>query len=121
MYTNIPIAETKHILNKALESNGVETNTTQELLSWYDTVTKQNYFSFKKHTHIQTEGLAMGTPSSSILSEIFLQHIEHTHIPNIATKHKLINYLRFVDDILLIFDSNITDIHSILTDFNTQT
>jgi hypothetical protein len=34
-------------------------------------------------------------------------------------KHKLVNYLRFVDDILLIFDSNKTDIHSILTDFNT--
>jgi hypothetical protein len=63
----------------------------------------------------------MGAPSSSILSEIFLQHIKHTHIPNIAMKHELVSYLRFVDDILLIFDSNISDIHSILTDFNAQT
>jgi hypothetical protein len=93
MYTNIPVAETKHILNKAFENNMVETNITQELLTWYDTIIKQNYFSFKEHTHIQTEGLAMGAPSSSILSEIFLQHVEHTHIPNIAMKHKLVNYL----------------------------
>jgi hypothetical protein len=75
--------------------------------------------SHLKDTHIQTEGLAMGAPSSSILSEVFLQHIEHTHIPSIVKKHKLINYFRFVDDILLIFDSNSTDLPSILADFNT--
>jgi type II restriction/modification system DNA methylase subunit YeeA len=34
-------------------------------------------------------------------------------------KHKLVNYFRFVDDILLIFDTNKTNIHSILTDLNT--
>jgi hypothetical protein len=38
------------------------------------------------------------------------------HILNIAKKHKLVYYLRFVDDILLIFDSNKTDMPSILTD-----
>jgi uncharacterized protein (DUF1697 family) len=55
MYTNIPIAETKHILNKALENNRIETSTTQELLSWYDTITKQNYFSFREHTSKQKD------------------------------------------------------------------
>jgi hypothetical protein len=45
---------------QSLENNMVETNITQELLTWYDTITKQNYFSFKEHTHIQTEGLVMG-------------------------------------------------------------
>jgi hypothetical protein len=47
----------------------------------------------------------MGAPSSSILSEIFLQHIEHIHPPILARKHKFINYFRYVDDILLIYDS----------------
>jgi hypothetical protein len=82
------------------------------------TPSPNNIFSLSGNTHIQTEGLAMGAPSSSILSEVFIQHVEHTHIPYLSTKHKLINYFRFVDDILLIFDSNETDIHSILTDFN---
>jgi hypothetical protein len=45
-------------------------------------------------------------------------HITHTH-PTPFKKYKLINYFRFVDDILLIFDSNKTNIQSILTDFNT--
>jgi hypothetical protein len=97
----------------------VNPNVKQELLAWYDAVTEQNYFSFKQHIHIQKDGLAMVASSSSILSEIFLQHIEHAHIPRLSMKHKLVNYFQFVDDILLIFDTNKTNIHSILTDFNT--
>jgi hypothetical protein len=61
----------------------------------------------------------MGAPSSSILSEIFLQHTESTHIPNLSLKHIIIiQYYRYVDDILILLNSNHTDIQTILTDFN---
>jgi len=60
----------------------------------------------------------MGAPSSGIISESFLQHFEHTHLPKLAHKHKLINYFRYVDDILLIYDDLQTDVHTILSDFN---
>jgi hypothetical protein len=60
----------------------------------------------------------MGAPSSSIISEIFLQLIEHTHLPHITRKHRLVNYARYVEDILLIYDSQHTELHSILHDFN---
>jgi hypothetical protein len=60
----------------------------------------------------------MGAPSSGIIAEIFLQHMEHTHLRRLAHKHRIINYCRYVDDILLIFDSNHTSIQMILDDFN---
>jgi hypothetical protein len=60
----------------------------------------------------------MVAPSSSILSETFLQYTEHTHIPHLTNKHKLLNYFRYLDDILLFFDTNHTNLQSILTDFN---
>jgi hypothetical protein len=60
----------------------------------------------------------MGAPSSSILSEIFLQHAEHSHLPSLTQKHKIINYFCYVDDILLIYDSTLTNIQAILEDFN---
>jgi hypothetical protein len=85
MYTNIPVGDTRHILNKSLQNNMVDTEVTKELLRWFDTITKQNFFSFRKHIHIQMDGLAMGAPSSSILSEVFVQHI-----PFLATKRKLV-------------------------------
>jgi hypothetical protein len=60
----------------------------------------------------------MGAPSSSILAEIFLQYVENSHLAHLAQKHRIINYFRYVDDILLIFNPNHTDIQVILTDFN---
>jgi hypothetical protein len=60
----------------------------------------------------------MGAPFPGIISEIFLQHVEHTHLPHLTQKHKLVNYFRYVDDVFLIYDSQHTSIHSILHDFN---
>jgi len=44
--------------------------------------------------------------------------MEHLHLARLSTKHKIINYFRYVDDILLIFDSKHTNIQTILDDFN---
>jgi UDP-N-acetylmuramoylalanine-D-glutamate ligase len=60
----------------------------------------------------------MGAPSSGLIAEFFLQHIEHTQLPHLAHKHKIINYCRYVDDVFLVFDSTHTNIHEILKDFN---
>ena len=48
----------------------------------------------------------MGAPTSGLIAEIFLQHIEHSHLTNLTLKHKIINYCRYVDDILIVFDPN---------------
>ena len=118
MYSNIPVSQTKHILDNILHLNQTDTRIKTELLDWYETITHQNYFRHNDKTITQTDGLAMGAPSSSIISEIFLQHIEHTHLPHLTRKHQLVNYARYVDDILLIFDSQHTNLPSILHDFN---
>jgi len=61
----------------------------------------------------------MGAPSSGLIAELFLQHVENIHLARLSHKHGIIDYFRCVDDILLIFDPELTDIQSILTDFNT--
>ena len=60
----------------------------------------------------------MGAPTSGLISEFILQNIEHLRLARLSNKHKIINYLRYVDDILLIFDSNHTNIPNLLDDFN---
>jgi hypothetical protein len=64
-------------------------------------------------------GFAMGATSSSLIAELFLQHMENVHLARLSYKHGIVDYFRYVDDILLIFDPELTDIQSILTDFNT--
>jgi len=56
----------------------------------------------------------MGAPISGLISDFFLQNLEHLHLAHLSNKHKIINCLRYVDDILLIFDSNHTNIQNIL-------
>ena len=41
MYSNIPITETGHIINDIMEFNLIDPHINQELLTWYDTVTKK--------------------------------------------------------------------------------
>jgi hypothetical protein len=55
-------------------------------------VMEQNYFQFDQHYYIQTEGLAMGDPTSTILSEVYIHLL----------KHQIIGYFRYVNDILII-------------------
>jgi hypothetical protein len=85
---------------------------------WYDVITGQNYIANNKDTVNQYDGLAMGTQSSGLIAEMFLQNIEYLHLAHLTHKHKIINYWRYVDDIVLIFDSNHTNIQEILDDFN---
>jgi hypothetical protein len=67
---------------------------------------------------LQEDGLAMGAPTTSIISELFLQYLEQTNLPHIAQRLKLVNYFRYVDDLLIIFDSQHTDINTNVNEFN---
>jgi hypothetical protein len=80
---------------------------------------KKNYFAHNNNIVTQQNGLAMGCPSSGLIAEIFLQHLEHRHLTNLTHKHHITFYCRFVDDIFILFDASHSNIHDILTNFNT--
>jgi len=54
-----------------MKFNLLDSHKNRELLTWYDKITKQNYFTNKSNIIIQNDGLAMGASSSGILSEFF--------------------------------------------------
>jgi hypothetical protein len=68
-------------------------------------IIKQNYFELNSKFYLQSQGLAMGAPSSALLSEIYLQYIEHNQIRDLLIKHKIISYHRYVDDILIVYNT----------------
>jgi hypothetical protein len=117
MYANVPIKDTRQILD-ILEHNRTPPQNKIELLTWYDTVTQQNYFTHEQNIIIQNDGLAMGSPSSGVIFEIFLQQLEYSKLADIANDLQLINYLRYVDDILVIYDERITNINTITNSFD---
>ena len=110
LYTNMPVTETQTIVAEILKQNLVEPQTHNTLIRWYETITQQNYFTYNKNILIQKEDLAMGAPSSGLIAEFFLQHIDHQHMARLSQKRNIINYFSYVDDILIIFDPNHSDI-----------
>jgi hypothetical protein len=60
----------------------------------------------------------MGAPTSAILSESFLQYLEHNQILEILKKHKIIAYYRYVDDIFILCNTNHTNINSTPSELN---
>jgi hypothetical protein len=60
----------------------------------------------------------MGAPTSAILAEAFIQHLEHTIIVDIWKKFQIIDYHRYVDDILIIYNTRATNIDNTLKEFN---
>ena len=106
------------ILRELCEKNNIDETTTQDITLSAQTLIGQNYFRFRDTIYIQNEGLAMGAPTSSILSEVYFQHLESTTIYELLTKHKVESYFRYVDDILVIYKEDKTNIHMMLEDFN---
>jgi hypothetical protein len=49
---------------------------------------------------------------------VFIQYPEHTKITDILEKSQIIDYHRYVDDILIIYNTQITNINDILDEFN---
>jgi len=119
LYTSVPMKETEDIIANNLVENGVDPQIRRELLNWYDSITHQNYFSNNEKIFIQQDGLAMGTPSSGFIAEFFLQNLEDTHLTHLRNKHNITAYFRYVDDMLIIYDSRHTDINNIQEYFNT--
>ena len=113
MYPNMSTNELIPIIEIMSLSNQLDAKTTNELIKIRHTVLEQNYFMFRKKNYSQTTGLAMGAPSSAILSEINLQHLENTKIFDIITKQNIIGYFSNVDDILVVYDQSSTDLHNV--------
>ena len=85
-----------------------------EILHLCATILQQDYFQFQDSFYIQNTGLAIDAPTSSILSEIYLQFLKYTILSNILIQHDILGYFRNVEDILVVYRANRTDIHEVL-------
>ena len=99
MYTNIPTNDLTGVIQHMCTHNDINITLKNELLQQCNNTLSQNYFQFGTHQYIQKQGLAMGAPTSSIFSEIYMQYLEHIKIFDILTKHKLLGYFRYADNI----------------------
>ena len=72
-------------------------------------ILSQNYLMFKNKIY-QPE-ISMGSPISSTIAENFLQYLEDIHIKQLRDTKNITFYTRYVDDILIIYDTKQTNKH----------
>ena len=67
---------------------------------------EQNYFQYDNQYFKPEKGIAMGSPVSGTLAEIYLQLIEERYIKHWIEDQNIVYYKRYVDDIFIIFDTS---------------
>jgi hypothetical protein len=117
MYSNILTAKLPQIISLLCDQLHTTKKFKRELIKLVRIMIKQNYFQFQNQIFRQNKGLAMGAPSSSILSEVYLQCVEYTVIYDILLRNQILGYFCYVDDILIVYDADLTNINKV---FNTM-
>ena len=118
LYVNIPISTTIDITRNLLSNEKIEETLITQACNLLDTILKQNYLKFNDKYYKPNKGVAMGSPISSLISEIFLQYHENILLKNILDAKHIKYYNRYVDDILIIYDNTVTNADQILTYMN---
>lgn len=118
MYTNIPIKNTIDIIQKTLLIKNENKNFIKELTCVINTILSQNYFKYNNNIYQQNDGLAMGAPTSAIISEIFLQDLDKKIVDIIKENDPFGSYYRYVDDTLYISQNKGQNIHKIIRNIN---
>jgi hypothetical protein len=117
MYTNIPTNEVRNTINEILNRNNVKEEVKEEILDLLNVILEQNDIQINEKYYLKNEGLAMWAPTSAMLSEVYIHNLQHTSIADSLSKHQII-YYRHVDDILVVYDEQITNIINMIEHFN---
>jgi hypothetical protein len=104
LYVNIPVSEILNFVKTKLLQNK-DTQIAEQILTLLKEVLSQNYFKFQQRIYQPEQGIAMGSPISGIIAEIFLQNFEDENIKHLLDSKNIAFYTRYVDDILIIYDT----------------
>jgi hypothetical protein len=92
----------------------------KELINILETILHQNYFQYNGNFYKPKTGIAMGSPLSGIIAEIFIQHLEQQILKHTLERQAIIYYTRYVDDIFIIYNHDKITPKQILEHFNKQ-
>jgi len=78
------------------------------MITLLEVTLQQNYFSFCNNIYQTQKAVSMGSPISNTVAGIFLQDLENTHLKQTLVAQNITFYARYVDDILLIYNTKHT-------------
>ena len=117
LYTNIPNDEGIESIRETLSTNGNPPAITDKITSFLSLILTLNNFSFNGNHYLLVKGCAMGTKCAPSYANLFMGKFEKKYIYNrIKNKSKL--YLRFIDDIFMIWTPSKEDLLNFIQEIN---
>ena len=123
LYVNLPKQEIFQSTIFWLDRNNINKKIKEQIIQLLNIIIEPNYFEYNNQFFRPKNGIALGSPISGTLAEIYLQLIEKLYIKHWIESQEIVYYKRYVDDILIIFDqhrTNETMITSIMNNINEQ-
>ena len=99
LYVNLP---KQGIIQSAifwLDRNNINKKIKEQIIQLLNIIIEQNYFQYNNQFFRPENGIAMGSPISGTLTEIYLQLIEELYIKHWTESQEIVYYKRYVDDI----------------------
>lgn len=115
MFTNIPADKVIHLVKNNRLS---EFENKEEVIELLSVCLRQNYFRFNNRFYVQEEGLPMGSPLSPVMADIYMNEFEKRIITESKHRDKIKTWLRYVDDILLIWEGNDEEFEEFVNEIN---
>ena len=106
LYVKILIKETVNIVNQHLKNVNMDKQAMAQNINILEAILHNNYFMHDNKYYTNKKGVAMGSPLSGTMAEVFLQHYEELYVKHLLEEQAIKYYARYVDDILIVFDSS---------------
>ena len=104
LFTNIPLRETIKLAVDLIKTSQPDLNISEkDLTSLLNFATCERHFLFKGKFYDQIDGVAMGSPLTPVLPNLFMAHYEKEWLSNydgVLSSY----YTRYVDDIFSVFN-----------------
>ncbi|CAN7947414.1 unnamed protein product, partial [Ixodes hexagonus] len=116
LYTNIPHAEGIQATITAYNRKRDKLVDPETLSKLLDLILNFNHFEFDDNHYLQINGTAMGTKMAPNYANVFMGDLEDKFLKQ--RKKTPLLYKRYIDDIFMIWQHDLTDLHNFITDFN---
>jgi len=109
MYVNLPIKGILRAAKTWLQKTVNNSETNKQTMMLLSTIMEQNYFQYNKQCYKPQNGIAMGSPLSGYLAEIYSQGIEETYVKHWIDSKETIYCRKYVEDIFILYNQNKTN------------
>lgn len=118
MHQNIPIEFILILVEEILYKSDIDAAPTLEFMKILKLCLETNVCQFQNQTYRFSDGLPMGGPLSSLMYDIFMNHLEQHMVNNSPYMYDVLFWGRYVHDVFCIYNGHNNSLSALLDTLN---